>query len=176
MCCCGRAHLTVSPVALQGGAIWAILGLAGAYFAYLLFFAGLTMIERRGIVLLLVLVLASSVFWAGYEQGGSALNLFAERHTDRLLGSFEIPTGWFQSVGSIFVILLAPLMALLWVRLDAHGRDPSLIAKFAVGLAGMALGFLVLVWAAKILGGGSRGRANLPGHDVPAAHDRRTRA
>ncbi len=69
--------------------------------------------------MLLVLVLASTAFWAGYEQAGSSLNLFAERNTDRMLGSFEIPAGWFQSVPAVFVILLAPLMAWLWT---AHGR------------------------------------------------------
>jgi proton-dependent oligopeptide transporter, POT family len=40
----------------------------------------------------------SRSFWAGYEQAGSSLNLFAKRHIDRVVGGFEIPTGWFQSV------------------------------------------------------------------------------
>jgi POT family proton-dependent oligopeptide transporter len=146
----GRLH--VSPVALRGGAMYVIVGLAAGYFAYLLLFAGLSTIERRRVVVLLVLVLASAAFWAGYEQAGSSLNLFAERHTDRLVGSLTIPAGWFQAVPSAFVILLAPAMAWLWVALDARGRDLSVIAKFAFGLVGMALGFLVMVGAAKALG------------------------
>lgn len=144
--------LHVSPVALQGGAMYVIVGLAAAYFAFLLLFAGLTTVERRRIVVLLVLVLASAAFWAGYEQAGSSLNLFAERHTDRLIGAFEIPAGWFQSVPAIFVILLAPLMAWLWTALAARHRDFSVITKFALALVGMALGFLVMVGAAKALG------------------------
>jgi hypothetical protein len=144
--------LRVSPVALQGGAIYVVVGLAAACFVYLLLFAGLTTAERRGVVVLLVLVLASSAFWAGYEQAGSALNLFTERHTDRLVGDFLIPTGWFQSVPSVFVILLAPFMAWLWVALEARRRDLSIITKFSIGLFGMALGFLVMAGAARVAG------------------------
>jgi POT family proton-dependent oligopeptide transporter len=144
--------LHVSPVALQGGAMYVMVGLVATYFAYLLLFAGLTTAERRRIVVLLVLVLASTAFWAGYEQAGSSLTLFAERSTDRMMGSFEIPAGWFQSVPAIFVILLAPLMAWLWTAMAARGRNLSVITKFAIGLVGMALGFLVMVGAAKALG------------------------
>jgi len=131
--------------------MYVIVGLVAAYFAYLLLFAGLTAVERRRIVVLLVLVLASTAFWGGYEQAGSALNLFAQRHTDRMLGAFEIPAGWFQSVPAIFVILLAPLMAWLWMAMAARGRDLSVITKFVIGLVGMALGFLVMVGAARAL-------------------------
>jgi POT family proton-dependent oligopeptide transporter len=144
--------LHVSPVALQGGAMYVMVGLVAAYFAYLLLFAGLTTVERRRIVVLLVLVLASAAFWAGYEQAGSSLNLFAERSTDRMINTFEIPAGWFQSVPAIFVILLAPLIAWLWTALAARGRDLSVITKFAFALVGMALGFLVMVGAARALG------------------------
>jgi POT family proton-dependent oligopeptide transporter len=143
--------LVVSPVALQRGAIWLILALAGGYFLWLLLFAGLSATERRGVLVLLLLVAASSIFWAGYEQAGSSLNLFAQRHTQRMLGDFEIPAGWFQSVPAAFVILCAPPMAMLWVWLDRRGRDLSLVAKFGVGLAGMALGFLVMAGAAGML-------------------------
>ena len=60
--------------------------------------------ERRRVVVILVLVLASAVFWAGYEQFGSSLNLFAERYTVREFGGFEIPTTWFQSLNPTFLI------------------------------------------------------------------------
>jgi POT family proton-dependent oligopeptide transporter len=140
-----------SPIAMQGGAMYVMVGLVAAYFAYLLLFAGLTNAERRRIVVLLVLVLASSAFWAGYEQAGSSLNLFAQRHTDRMIGTFEIPAGWFQAVPAVFVILLAPLMAWLWTAMAARGRNFSVITKFAFALVGMALGFLVMVGAAKAL-------------------------
>ena len=144
--------LNVSPVTLQGGAIYVIVTLVAGYFAYLLLFAGLTAEEKRRVALLLVLVLAASVFWAGYEQAGSALNLFAERYTDRLVGSFTIPAGWFQSVPAAFVIIFAPVLAWLWVALDRRGVDVPLIGKFAFALLGMGLGFLVMAGAAAAVG------------------------
>lgn len=147
----GSGLVPVSAVALQGATMSVILLLAGGYFLYLLAFAGLTATQRRGVLLLLLLVAASSLFWAGYEQAGTALNLFTERYTDRFVGSFEIPTGWFQSVPAAFVVLCAPLMAMLWVALEKRGRDLPLVAKFGVGLAGMALGFLVMAGAARML-------------------------
>jgi proton-dependent oligopeptide transporter, POT family len=123
----------------------------GAYFTYLLFFAGLSAAERRRIVVLLVLVMASTLFWAGYEQAGSSLTLFAERNTNRMLGGYEFPAAWFQSVPAIWVLLCAPLLASLWMWLASKGRDLSVILKFALGLAGMGLGFLVMVGAAKVV-------------------------
>jgi proton-dependent oligopeptide transporter, POT family len=144
--------LHASPIALQGGAIYVIVAVVAAYFAYLLLFAGLTAAERKRIVVLLVMVIAASVFWAGYEQAGSALSLFAERNTDRVVAGYQFPAGWFQSVPAAFVILFAPVMAWLWVALDKRRRDLPTAGKFIVGLLGMALGFLVMVGAARVVG------------------------
>jgi POT family proton-dependent oligopeptide transporter len=147
--------LNVSVVALQGGAIQMMVVIAVIYFIYLLFFGGLDARERRGMLLLGLLLLASTLFWAGYEQAGSSLNLFAERFTNRVMGGFEIPAGWLQSVPAIFVLVCAPPLAWLWTRLGARGSDLSVVTKFALGLAGMGLGFAVMVGAAKVLGNGA---------------------
>ncbi len=144
--------ISVSPIALQAGAIKVMAGIVALYFAWLLLFAGLTNAEKRRIVVLAVLILASTLFWAGYEQAGSSLTLFAEKYTDRLIGSYEFPAGWFQSVPAAWVLICAPLMAVLWTRLDRRGRDLSVITKFALGLLGMGLGFLLMAGAAKVLG------------------------
>jgi proton-dependent oligopeptide transporter, POT family len=141
--------MKVAAMALSAHAMKVMLAATGAYFVYLLFFAGLDGTERRRIIVLLVLVIASTLFWAGYEQAGSSLTLFAERNTNRMIGSYEFPAAWFQSVP---VLLCAPLLASLWMWLANRGRDLSVIVKFALGLAGMGLGFLVMVGAAKIVG------------------------
>ena len=82
--------LQVAATTLSAHAMNVMLAATGAYFVYLLFFAGLTAAERRRIVVLLVLVMASTLFWAGYEQAGSSLTLFAERNTDRMIGSYRV--------------------------------------------------------------------------------------
>ena len=155
--------LEVSPVTLRNGSAYVIVAAVAAYFLFLLLFAGLAAEERKSVVVLLVLVMASALFWAGYEQAGSSLNLFAERHTDRMLGGWEFPTEWFQSVPAVWVLLLAPLLAMLWSYLAARGRDLNLILKFALGLAGMGLGFLVMVGAARVLAGNLAGSGGGPG-------------
>jgi POT family proton-dependent oligopeptide transporter len=149
-----QGAIAVSPLALQRGAINVIVGMAAVYFLYLLLFAGLSADEKRRVLVLIVLFVASSVFWAGFEQAGSSLNLFAERYTQRMLGGFEIPTGWFQSLNAIFIIACAPLVSLLWVGLARRGRNVPVALKFVFGLLGMALGFLVMAAAAKSVAAG----------------------
>lgn len=65
----------------------------------------------------MILFVFSSIFWSGFEQAGSSLNLFAERFTDRVVLGWEIPAGYFQSINSIFIILFAPFFGAMWVML-----------------------------------------------------------
>jgi proton-dependent oligopeptide transporter, POT family len=94
-----------------------------------------------------VLFVASAVFWAAYEQGGSSLNLFAERSTRHVLLGFDFPPSWFQFVPSLFVMILAPAFAWLWIALGK--REPSSPAKFAWGLFFGAIAFATLILPAK---------------------------
>ena len=83
------------------------------------------------------------LFWGAYEQAGSTLNLFADRYTRLSVWGFSFPSSWFQSVPPVFVILLAPVFAWIWTRLGRN--EPSVPAKFAIGLVFMSLAFLVIV-------------------------------
>ncbi len=145
----------VSAVALQGAGIYVLLTLSIGYFVYLFAFAGLDAAERRRLVVVAVLFVASSVFWSGFEQAGSSLNLFAERYTNRMIGAFEIPASWFQSLNSWFIILFAPAFSAVWLALARRSRDLSAIAKFVLGLIGMGTGFLAMAAASKIVAGGA---------------------
>jgi POT family proton-dependent oligopeptide transporter len=129
----------------------AIVAVTLAFFGYLLFMAGLGGPERKRVLVVLVLFVSSALFWAGYEQAGSSLNLFAERFTDRMVGSFEIPAGWFQAPSSLYILLFAPAFSALWIRLGRRNLDPSAPAKFALGLLLLGLGFLVMVGAASVV-------------------------
>ena len=88
------------------------------------------------------------MFWSIYEQAGSSLSLFAERSTHNSIFGFDFPASWFQSVPSIFVLILAPIFAWLWVKLGSH--EPSSPAKFSMGLLFVGLGLLLLVPAAAL--------------------------
>jgi POT family proton-dependent oligopeptide transporter len=110
--------------------------------------AGFTAAEWRRMAAVVVFFVAASLFWASYEQAGSTLNLFADRYTRLEAFGVSFPSSWLQSVQPVFVILLAPAFAWLWVRLGP--REPSSPAKFALGLAFAGLAFLVLVPAARL--------------------------
>jgi POT family proton-dependent oligopeptide transporter len=96
------------------------------------------------------------MFWSGFEQAGSSLNLFAERYTDRVLDAFDftIPAGWFQSLNAVFIIVFAPVFASAWVWLARRHLEPSIPAKFALGLMILGSGFLVMFFAARLVAGG----------------------
>jgi POT family proton-dependent oligopeptide transporter len=90
----------------------------------------------------------AAIFWSAFEQAPTSLNLFARDFTDRMIGSFEIPATWFQSVNSFFIFLLAPFFASLWVRMARKGRELSSPAKFALGLFFAGVGFVIMIFAA----------------------------
>ena len=142
----------LSVLQLRGITVWIILALMLAGFAQLLLGSGLTAEERRRGLMLLALCAASSVFWSGFEQAGSSLTLFAERHTGRDLAGFTIPTSWFQSLNSIFIIGFAPLFSALWMALGK--RDLSSGGKFVLALLFMAASFVVMALASRIVADG----------------------
>jgi len=124
------------------------------YYAAIYFMGNLTSDEKKRLGALLLVCIASACFWSGFEQAGSSLNLFAQEYTDRMIGSFEIPTGWFQSLNSIFIIVLTPFFAALWINLGKKLVSPSYGLKSAVGLIIMASGFLVMFFAAQYAASG----------------------
>jgi len=146
----------VDAVSLSRNTAVLIVLMAIGYFAYMLFFAGLDAVERKRILALLVLFVASAAFWSGFEQAGSTLNLFAERFTDRTFDSigWTMPAEFLQAVNPVFIIVFAPVFSWLWVALAKRNLDPAAPVKFAFGLLLMGLGFLVMVGAANILAAG----------------------
>ena len=105
--------VAVNPAPLAKSAAWVLVGMATCYFLYLFLGAGLDPVERRRVGVVLVMFVACALFWSGFEQAGSSMNLFAKRFTDRVVGGFEVPAGWFQSVQPAFVILFAPVFSAL---------------------------------------------------------------
>jgi POT family proton-dependent oligopeptide transporter len=153
---CTLGWIDVDPLRLAHLSAGLIAGTAAAFFAYVFLAAGLTAEERRRALVIVVLFLGSALFWSGYEQAGSSLNLFAERYTDRSIGDFVVPAGWFQSLNPAFVILFAPVVAWIWVALARRQLNPSAPAKFAIGVILMGSGFLVMFAAASIVAHGSK--------------------
>jgi POT family proton-dependent oligopeptide transporter len=113
------------------------------------FVARLAPDERGPTITIFVFMLFNAVFWLAFEQAGSSLNLFTDTRTDRLLGGYEVPTTWFQSVNAGLIFLLAPGFAALWSWLGRRGRDPAQSVKIALGLAFLGVGYLFMVAAGR---------------------------
>ncbi|NUW66549.1 peptide MFS transporter [Vibrio coralliilyticus] len=111
----------------------------------------LTKEEFDRIKVILVMSLFTIVFWAGFEQAGGLMNIYTQQYTDRMIGGFEVPAAWFQSLNPFFIITLAPLLAVLWVKLGK--REPNSPVKFALAMFFLALGFLCMVGAVMEQGG-----------------------
>ena len=124
------------------------------YFSGIFVLGKLSPVEKKGMWALLVVCVASAVFWSGFEQAGSSMNLFARDYTDRLIGTFQVPTTWFQNANSTFIILLSPFFAALWVWLGKRMVSPAYGVKCAVGLIIMASGFIIMYFAAHIAASG----------------------
>ena len=148
--------IKINALSLAQNTTYVIVGLAAAFFIYIFAFGKLNSTERKQTCVIVVLFFASAVFWSGFEQAGSSLNLFADRHTDRMVFGFEVPAGWFQSLNPLYIIIFAPVFASLWVSLAKRQLDPSMPAKFAFGMLLLALGFLVMVGAAKLVTAGNQ--------------------
>jgi len=139
----------LDATALLEGSFWAMVAFSVLYFAYLLFFAGLDGTERKRVIVMIALFVACMMFWAGFEQTGASLTLFAERYTDRVVLGWDVPAGTLQNINPLFIILFSPIFAALWVKLGARNLDPAAPAKFGMGLVFMAVGFVVMYFAAQ---------------------------
>jgi POT family proton-dependent oligopeptide transporter len=107
----------------------------------------LTPVERDRLRVIFVIFTFVVIFWATFEQAGGLMNLFAEKYARREVGAFLTPTGWFQSLNPLFIILLGIPFSMLWNRLGAQGKNPPTPVKMYLGLAQVALGFVCLVLA-----------------------------
>ncbi len=138
------------PITLAGQ--WAIVATLGVF---ILGAVGMKLskgdalpVEKNRLIVIFWLFLLAAVFWSGFEQAGSSLNLFGERLTDRTLGGWEVPATWLQNVNPIFIILLAPVFGYLWQWLAYRKRNPSIPVKFGLGLIMLGAGFFVISWGA----------------------------
>ncbi len=108
----------------------------------------LTKEEWKRVGAIFIFFLFTILFWAAYEQKGASLNLFAKTLINRQVGGSEFPASWMQSLTGISVLILAPLFAMLWIRLGK--RQPSSPIKFTFGLLFIGLGYLLMVPASML--------------------------
>jgi len=140
--------VTINPVALSARVSWVVGLLMAGYLLYIAFLGRLSREERGRVLAMLTLFAASTLFWMAYYQTFGSLTLFAQRYTDLHVFGWNMPAGDMQALPPIFIIVLAPVFAMLWLWLGKRDRDLSSPAKFAWGLLLIAAGMLVMYVAA----------------------------
>ena len=104
-------------------------------------------VERDRLLLALILISGSVVFWTLFEQAGTSLNLFAKQNTELTAGVVTMTAAQTQSFNPGFILIFAPVFAALWAWLGRRGRDPNPVLKFGLALVQVGAGFLLLVWS-----------------------------
>lgn len=173
----GVVWFMVQRNALVGWVLGAATIASLAFIAYIIVKVCENRIQRERMMLAVVLIFGSVVFFTLFEQAGTSLNLFADRNVDlsltptavQLLGvtigtpaqlaaAGITPTGFWidatvtaaqtQSFNAGFILIFAPIMAALWAFLGKRNMDPNPVLKFGLGLLQVGLGFMIVVWGA----------------------------
>lgn len=156
--------IMINAPALAGYVATLVVIVFLAFFARIYFAGNLTEDERKCVIALFLVCVASVLFWAGFEHAGSSFNLFAERFTDRsvtLFGNeYTIPTAWFQNLNPAFIVILTPFFAALWINLGKRMILPSYGLRCAIGVFIMATGFIVMFMAAQVAASGMKASPN----------------
>lgn len=107
----------------------------------------LTKIEKDRVVVLLISFLIVIVFWGAFEQAGGLMNIYTMEKTNRMLGTFEVPASWFQSINAGFIIFFGTAIAAFWASRKLAGKVSSSLFKMIIGLIIMGFGFFFMTGA-----------------------------
>ncbi|PAF16795.1 peptide MFS transporter [Terribacillus saccharophilus] len=108
--------------------------------------AKMTKAEKKRTGAVLILFVFVIFFWAGFEQAGTSLTLYTRDFIDRNVGGYTIPVSWFQSVNPLFIVILAPIISAVWLKLSKSKRgDLRTTTKMSLGMILLGIGFMVLV-------------------------------
>ena len=144
---------TARGIAESAGILIVVITLM--YFLNIFISGGLSVSEKKQVFVIFLLFIGAALFWSGFEQAGSSLNLFARDYTDRMIFGYELPAGILQNFNPLFIIILAPVFGSLWIRLSARQMNPHTPIKFGFGLIMMAMGFLVMYFAGLVVVSGT---------------------
>lgn len=175
----GLVWFLVQRNALVGWVLGAATIASLAFILYVIVKVCETKAQRERMMLAVVLIFGSVIFFTLFEQAGTSLNLFADRNVDLSLTPTAVqflgitvgtpaqlqaagitPSGFWidatvtaaqtQSFNAGFILIFAPIFAALWAFLGKRGLDPNPTLKFGLGLIQVGLGFMVVVWGASM--------------------------
>ncbi|MPR35608.1 peptide MFS transporter [Salmonirosea aquatica] len=140
----------LDAVSLANVMKYVIITITICYFLYIgMFDKSLSVVERKRVGVLFVFFMGAALFWSGFEQAGSSLTIFADRHTDRFIAGWEMPASWFQNANAFFILVFSAPIGALWIYLNRKHMNPYVPVKFGLGLIQMGFGFFIMYWAAQ---------------------------
>ncbi len=155
----GRVALVVVGAVAMIPIVYFLLSVGGEVLQYVLtvmFLVLSTLLVIEGVregkvardrsIAMLIIFVFNILFWMFFEQAGSSFTFLADNIVNRDLGGFIFPTAWFQSVNSVAIIVLAPVIAWIWIRLAKLKVNPSIPRKFGLGLLFNSMAFLLLMF------------------------------
>jgi POT family proton-dependent oligopeptide transporter len=130
---------------------YALAAGSGSVLLYILYymFTKCSFIEIQRVLLALILIAGSTVFFTLFEQAGSSLNQFAERNTELVIFGVTMTAAQTQSFNAFMILILAPIFSYVWAVLGRINLDPNPALKFGLALVQVGAGFFVLVWGAQ---------------------------
>jgi len=151
---CFAGVIPVDAIAIADISGILIVAVAFSFLGYVYFLGDIDSAEKKKTIVITIVFIFSAIFWSGFEQAGSSLNLFADEFTNRDILGWEIPATVFQSINSFFIIIFAPVFGAMWIWLARKNLEPSSPVKFSFGLILLGIGFLTMVFASKIAASG----------------------
>ncbi|MDG1293373.1 MAG: peptide MFS transporter [Pseudomonadales bacterium] len=136
-----------------------LLGISGLIMIALILYYSLTQcsaVERDRLFVACFLIATQSIFWALFEQQAASLTLLADQQFDRSVMGINVLASQVQLLNPLFIVLFAPLMAWLWVRLSKNNIEPSTPAKFAIAMVLIGLGYVIFSWGLSLGSGNGR--------------------
>ena len=100
--------------------------------------------EKKSMLTLIMMLPFFVAFWTSFEQAGASINLFIDRHVNRVFMGYEIETTWFLSLNPFLIIVLAPVFSTLWIQLGKRNLEPITPTKFSLALFQVSLSFWFL--------------------------------
>jgi POT family proton-dependent oligopeptide transporter len=114
-----------------------------AYFTAMLTSSRVTALERSRVRGFIPLFIANAVFWSLFQQIFTVLAVYSDERMNWTLFGWTAPSSWIGSIEPVWIILLSPVFAVMWTRLGR--RAPTTPRKFAYGVIGMGLAFLLFL-------------------------------
>ena len=132
----GAIELALESLAGNLGLVAVVITVA--FFGYIIFFGGHTGEEKKRLGVIFWLFILAAIFWSGFEQAGSSLNIFTAELVNRSAG----PSVFLAGIGAL---MLTALLAIplgyytykTWVREDVWSVAKIAVVFTSIGLLGL---------------------------------------